>query len=270
MPRGSRPRFRISGAAPAPDPRARRGSSDFAAQHGLLPSRDGHAHLRWACPEAVGRASVSSEPLRLRIPARGEDPPTSRLSAASCRRGMGTPTCGGHAPRQSAALPFLRSRSGSGSPREARILRLRGSARPPAVAGWARPPAVGMPRGSRPRFRFFGAAPAPDPRARRGSSDFAAQRGLLPSRDGHAHLRWACPEAVGRASVSPEPERLSCRGRPPGRSCSRSRSGTAARRRCSRLRRTTSRRPATCHWAVATGIERARCHRSARSRRGRG
>ncbi len=133
--------------------------------------------------------------------------PTLR-SAASRRNGRGMPTCGGHAPRQSAALPFLRGRSGSESSRPARILRLRDPAQPPAATGGACPPAVDMPRGSRPRCRFSGAAPAPSPRVPRGSSDFATQRSLPPQREGHAHLRWTCPEAVGRAAVSPGPLRL--------------------------------------------------------------
>ncbi len=207
MPRGSRPRFCFSGAAPAPVPRVPRGTSDFATQRGLPPQREGHTHLRWACPEAVGRASVSPGPLRLRFLASREEPPTSRPSAASRRN------------------------------------------------GGAHPPPVGMPRGSRPRFCFSGAAPAPVPRVPRGTSDFATQRGLPPQRrgtptagghaprqsaallflrgrsgsgssrparnlrlrdparppaatEGHTHRRWACPEAVGRASVSPGPLRL--------------------------------------------------------------
>ncbi len=208
MPRGSRPRCRLSGAAPAPNPRGTRGSSDFATQRDLPPQWEGHTHLRWACPEAVGRAAVSPGPLRLRILAGREDPPTSRPSATSRRSGRGTPTSGGHAPRQSAALPSLRGRSGSESSRDARILRLRDPARPPAAVGGAHPPPVGMPRGSRPRCRLSGAAPAPNPRGTRGSSDFATQRDLPPQWEGHTHLRWACPEAVGRAAVSPGPLRL--------------------------------------------------------------
>ncbi len=208
MPRGSRPRFRLSGAAPAPDPRVPRGSSDSATQRGLPPRRNGHAHLRWACPEAVGRASVCPEPLRLRILASREDPPTPRLSAASRRDGTGTPTCGGHAPRQSAALPFVRSRSGSGSSRPARILRLRDSARPPAAMERARPPAVGMPRGSRPRFRLSGAAPAPrssdcatrgpSPGAADPIASFGLTAAQYPNGYGVSRLRSDKPSASGR------------------------------------------------------------------------
>ncbi len=197
---------RYKGAASLLRPASR--SPCLLTQRGLPPHREGHVHLRWTCPEAVGRASVCPGPLRLRILAGREDSPTSRPSAASRRNGRGMPTCGGHAPRQSAALPFVRGRSGSESSRDARILRLRDPARPPAATGGACPPAVDMPRGSRPRFRLSGAAPAANPRGTRGFSDFATQRGLPPQREGHAHLRWTCPEAVGRASVCPGPLRL--------------------------------------------------------------
>ncbi len=100
-------RCRRSRRSPA-DPAARsarRHTRRFATQRGSRHWK-GHAHLRWTCPEAVGRASVSG-PLRLRVLAFREDPPNSQ-PARLPPPWKGHAHLRGHAPRQSAALPLDR------------------------------------------------------------------------------------------------------------------------------------------------------------------
>ena len=146
---------RAATAAPPPTRTCSRSGASRRAAPGTTATQRPRSSLS-------ARASRPTDTRRCRRSRRSPADPAARSARRHTRRfatqrgsrhGRAMPTFGGHAPRQSAALPF-RGRSGP-APRVPRGPSEFATSAAPAPMEGPCPPSVDMPRGSRPRFRWI-------------------------------------------------------------------------------------------------------------------